>query len=90
MFGKVAPSRWNRIEIPEKELEETEILDYERYLEMEIPVIEINGELYIGFLEISQLNLSLPVMAEEWDLTLFTCTYGGNERYTLRCVRNNQ
>ena len=27
---------------------------------------------------------------EEWDLTLFTCTYSGNERYTLQCVRNNQ
>ena len=24
--------------------------------------------------------------SEEWDLTLFTCTYGGKERYTLRCV----
>ncbi|MBQ2425941.1 MAG: hypothetical protein II263_05500, partial [Lachnospiraceae bacterium] len=23
-------------------------------------------------------------------MTLFTCTYGGNERYTLRCVRSNQ
>ena len=21
----------------------------------------------------------------DWDLTLFTCTYGGRERYTLRC-----
>ncbi len=23
----------------------------------------------------------------DWDLTLFTCTYGGRERYTLRCTR---
>lgn len=22
----------------------------------------------------------------DWDLTLFTCTYGGRERYTLRCT----
>lgn len=22
----------------------------------------------------------------EWDLTLFTCTYGGADRYTVRCV----
>ncbi|MBQ0011289.1 MAG: sortase [Clostridiales bacterium] len=22
----------------------------------------------------------------EWDLTLFTCTYGGADRYTIRCV----
>ena len=25
--------------------------------------------------------------AKDWDLTLFTCTYGGRERYVLRCVR---
>lgn len=153
--------------IQEKEQKEIEIPDYERYPEMEMPVIEIDGEYYIGFLEVPDLNLSLPVMAgewsepklkiapciyagsvyldnmviaghnyrshfsglkrleegseihfrdtegnifsytlawtevieeydvhkmtsktEEWDLTLFTCTYGGNERYTLRCVRN--
>ena len=24
---------------------------------------------------------------EEWDLTLFTCTYGGRQRYTLRCIQ---
>lgn len=155
--------------IQEKEQKEIEIPDYERYPEMEMPVIEIDGEYYIGFLEVPDLNLSLPVMAgewsepklkkapciyegsvyldnmviaghnyrshfsglkrleegseihfrdtegnifsytlawtevieeydvhkmisktEEWDLTLFTCTYGGNERYTLRCVRNIQ
>ena len=22
----------------------------------------------------------------DWDLTLFTCTYGGENRYTLRCT----
>ena len=152
--------------IREKEQEETEIPDYERYPEMEMPVVEIDGEFYIGFLEFPQLKLSLPIMAgewseaklkkapciyegsvyldtmviaghnykshfsglksleegseicfidaegnrffyelawtevigeydvdrmsskaESWDLTLFTCTYGGRERYTLRCVR---
>ena len=25
---------------------------------------------------------------EDWDLTLFTCTYSGRERYTLRCILN--
>lgn len=25
--------------------------------------------------------------AEDWDLTLFTCNYSGNARYTLRCIR---
>lgn len=142
--------------------------DYVRYPEIEMPMIEIDGESYIGFLEIPELNLSLPVMAgewietklkkapclyegsvymddmiiaghnyrshfsplkklkegteiyfidaegnvfpyvlawtevieeydvhkmqsktEEWNLTLFTCTYGGRERYTLRCIKNS-
>ena len=152
--------------IQEKEQEEIKIPDYEKYPEIEMPVVEIDGEFYIGFLEIPQLKLSLPIMAgewseaklkkapciyegsvyldtmviaghnykshfsglksleegseicfidaegnrffyelawtevigeydvnrmcskvENWDLTLFTCTYGGRERYTLRCVR---
>lgn len=25
----------------------------------------------------------------EWDLTLFTCTYGGQSRYAVRCVKTN-
>ena len=25
--------------------------------------------------------------ATDWDMTLFTCTYGGRERYALRCIR---
>lgn len=149
----------------ENQLEPQTVPDYVRYPELEMPVVEIDGEYYIGFLEIPQLNLSLPVMAgewseaklkkapckydgsvyrnnmiiaghnyrshfsylkkleegaevhfidaegnlfkytlvwteiineydvhkmtentEEWDLTLFTCTYGGKERYTLRCI----
>ena len=24
---------------------------------------------------------------DDWDLTLFTCNYTGNRRYTLRCIR---
>ena len=144
---------------------EAEIPDYVIYPEIEMPVIEIDGETYIGFLEVPVLKLSLPIIGgewnaskmkkapclyegsvymknmvivghnyrshfsklktlemgteicfidaegnrfeytlewveiieesdieamssgnEEWDLTLFTCTYGGKERYTLRCV----
>ena len=145
---------------------ENSLPDYVLYPEVEMPLIEIDGEQYIGFLEIPALNLSLPVLGGEWkeerlkkapglyegsvyqdnmiiaghnyrshfsglkkleegteiyfidgngtvfsyelawvevidemdveqmsaqtegwDLTLFTCTYGGRERYTLRCVR---
>ncbi len=153
--------------IEQKISEKTDVPDYVRYPEIEMPMLEIEGESYIGFLEIPELNLSLPVMAgewsetklkkapclyegsvymddmiiaghnyrshfsplkklkegteiyfidgngnlfsyqlawvevidemdveqmknqtESWDLTLFTCTYGGRERYTLRCVKN--
>lgn len=134
---------------------------YERYPDMEMPVMEIEGNAYIGVLDIPSKDLSLPVMSEwsdsklriapcrysgsvysgdiviaghnyarhfspiksmqvgdavnftdadgnvfhyevaaveilkgsaveemqagEWDLTLFTCTYGGKSRCTLRC-----
>ena len=26
-------------------------------------------------------------LAETWDLSLFTCTYSGKERYTVRCIK---
>ena len=130
---------------------------------MEMPVIEINGQRYIGQLEIPKLGLTLPIMdswsypklriapcryqgsaykndliiaghnyqrhfgqlktlvsgdqmifmdveghlfvyevtemevldptaveamqSGDWDLTLFTCTYGGQSRVTLRCKK---
>ena len=145
--------------------EEAEIPDYVLYPELEMPLMEIDGEFYVGVLEVPVLELSLPVFGnewseakmkkapclyegsvymkdmiivghnyrshfsklktlepgteiyftdtegnqfaytmewveiieetdieamsagtEEWNLTLFTCTYGGEERYTLRCV----
>lgn len=152
-----------------EQTEDTEVPDYELYPEMEMPLVEIDGEAYIGFLEVPELELSLPVMGgewseaklkkapclysgsvymddmiiaghnykshfsglkslregaeisfldadgnefhyilawtevieeydveqmlskrENWDLTLFTCTYGGRERYTLRFVRKQR
>lgn len=130
-----------------------------------IPAVELDGNLYIGLLEIPSLDLSLPIMAEwdyvrlkttpcryygscetddlviaghnyarhfsplkwirtgsdvyftdtegtvyhyivdnvetlmpeqvdemiggDWDLTLFTCTTGGQSRCTVRCVRED-
>ena len=137
--------------------------DPEKYPKMEMPVKEMEGNFYIGVLEIPYLNLELPIMSEwsypdlkiapcrykgsaylnnliiaahnykchfgylkslpqgecltftdvdgnifryevtemeiigatdfdgmesgEWDLTLFTCTYGGQDRVTVRCAR---
>ena len=139
--------------------------DYVTHPDMQMPTIEINGKQYLGYLEIPDLNLRLPVAAGEfkmktllkspalysgsayknnmviaahnynshfgrlktlgigarviftdakgnvfnyvttgseiiypsnrdqlleegsWHLTLFTCTYNGEKRFTLRCVR---
>ncbi len=148
---------------PAEQTEELEIPDYILSPEMEMPTLEIEGDAYIGILEIPTLGLSLPVMSqwsysglriapgryagsaytgnlviaghnyrahfgrlsslspgdqvvftdvmgnqfvyevvetevleptaveallsEEWDLTLFTCTYGGQSRVTVRCLK---
>lgn len=145
--------------------EKTEIAPlYERYPQMEMPAVKVEGKRYIGTLEFPVLDLTLPVIEElsrealkiapcrykgsaysgdlilaahnyrshfgrlsdlgigdevtftdadgnrftyrveeilqlagtdvkaleegEWDLTLFTCTYGGKNRVTVRCVRS--
>lgn len=138
---------------------------YKNHPDIEIPSIELDGNRYIGLLEIPVLNISLPIIKEwsypnlkiapcryegsaytgdliiaahnynshfgglktlkpgdevkfwdvdgnlfayevastevlggtavedmlsgEWDLTLFTCTYGGRTRVTVRLVQNN-
>lgn len=145
--------------------ENAEVLpDYVLYPEMEMPTIIIDGERYIGYIEIPDLDIILPVADEctdaklkntpcwyegsvyqdnmiiaahnyakhfgklknlpqgslvrftdaagnvfeytigwmetvdksdaeamlsgdDWDLTLFTCTYGGAKRYTFRCIK---
>lgn len=36
--------------------------------------------------EILRPNQREDLIAGEWDLTLFTCTYGGSERFALRCT----
>lgn len=42
--------------------------------------------------EVAELSILEPTAVEEmqsgnWDLTLFTCTYGGKTRVTVRCVK---
>lgn len=44
--------------------------------------------------EVAALETLAPTATEEmasgdWDLTLFTCTVGGQSRVTLRCIRGN-
>ena len=147
--------------------QEVKVPDYVMFPDKEMPVILIDGEYYIGALEIPELDMTLPVIAGEWsytklekapccyagsvykdnmviaghnywshfnpiknlevgseirfidadgnvfnytvawaeilqptegekltdstdwDLSLFTCTYDGSERYTVRCFREN-
>ena len=48
--------------------------------EQDMPVIEIEGNFYIGVLEIPSLELSLPVMAD-WDyekMKIAPCHYYGS------------
>lgn len=59
---------------------EEETPEYLRNPEMEMPVEEIEGNGYIGLLEIPALGLSLPVMSE-WsypNLKLAPCRYNGS------------
>lgn len=61
-------------------LEQTEIPDYVLNPDMEMPTQEIEGNDYIGVLEIPSLGLSLPVMSE-WSyprLKLAPCRYHGS------------
>ena len=45
-----------------------DIPDYITHPDMEMPTIEIDGRQYIGYLEIPDLNLHLPVAAGEFNL----------------------
>lgn len=145
-------------------LPETQIPDYILNPDMEMPVVEVDGHKYIGYLEFPTLDLAFPVMSSwsypnlklspcrytgsaytndlviaahnyerhfgriktfeigdpvyftdvdgnqfhyavvevgqldpipaeamlegDWDLSLFTCTLGGQYRVTIRCVRD--
>lgn len=138
-----------------------EVPDYVRFPEMEMPIVHVDGQDYVGMISIPSLELELPVISQwsypalkiapcryegsaytgdlilmahnfeshfgkikelrpedavlftdmdgnvfsyrvveletlpgtaiedmsagEWDLTLFTCTYGGRSRVTIRC-----
>lgn len=61
---------------PRRELIPSYILDEER----EMPIIEIEGNTYVGYLDIPALELSLPVM-ESWsypNLKISPCRYEGS------------
>lgn len=152
--------------ISEKSVDENAIPDYILNPQMDMPTVEIDGHRYIGVLEFSSMDISLPVMSEwsyphlkispcrykgsayldnfiiaghnysrqfgvlksmdvgdnivftdmdgnvfkyvvaqkevlsqnsieemesgSWDITLFTCTFDGRSRVTIRCKKENE
>ena len=66
--------------VDENREEEAEYPDYMLNPSMEMPVREIDGELYIGILEIPSRNLRLPIQSE-WSysgLRMSPCRYEGS------------
>ena len=57
----------------------------------QVQFIDVDGNVFnytVGWLEVLQpYEVEALKKEENWDLTLFTCTFGGAERYVLRCVR---
>ena len=55
----------------------------------EIYFVDVDGNIFsyeISWVEILRPEAVESLMeGDDWDLTLFTCTYGGNERYVVRC-----
>ncbi len=69
-----------------------EIPDYILHPEMDMPTQEIDGQYYIGTLEIASLELSLPVLSE-WSypgLRIAPCRYSGSAyRHNLVIAAHN-
>ena len=59
----------------------------------EVRFIDTEGNVFnytIGWVDILRpTDVEKLTDSKDWDLTLFTCTYGGGERYTVRCIREN-
>ncbi|MGN0405525.1 MAG: sortase [Bariatricus sp.] len=56
----------------------------------EIVLTGMNGETYryqVSNMEILSANAAEKMIHSDWDLTLYTCDYGGQNRVTVRCVR---
>ena len=78
--GKASKEVFDKMveEIEEKDPEEE--IPEDLLTDREMPTIEIDGYRYIGYLQVPDLKLNLPVM-EEWDydrLTIAPCRYNGS------------
>lgn len=62
-------------------------------LDDEVYFIDVNGkvyEFYVDYIEIIDGNSADKMLAGDWDLSMFTCTFDGTERVTIRCKKNTQ
>ena len=60
----------------------------------EVKFTDVNGNLFTyevtDILTLQPEQVEEMVTGDDWDLTLFTCNYGGNARITLRCKRTSE
>ncbi len=59
-------------------------------LDDEVYFIDINGRVYdffVDHIEIIDGNQPDEMLAGDWDLSMFTCTFDGTERVTIRCKK---
>lgn len=60
-------------------------------LEDEVRFVDVSGNVF--YYKVQELQILPPTAVEEmvqadgWDLTMFTCTWGGQNRVTVRCAR---
>ena len=55
----------------------------------EVRFIDLDGNIWNYVVSGTEVSAGYDVermKSGDWDLTLFTCTYGGENRYTLRCT----
>lgn len=54
-----------------------------------IKFIDVNGIVYnyaVDSIETLEATATEEMLSDRWNLTLYTCTYGGKNRVTVRCV----
>lgn len=57
-------------------------------LDDEVYFIDANGKIhnyYVDYIDTIDGNQADKMLAGDWDLTMFTCTFDGTERVTIRC-----
>ena len=58
----------------------------------DVYIIDINGKRHsysVEEIEVLDDTDVQKMIQSDWDLTLYTCTYGGQQRLTLRCMETS-